>query len=134
MNNKDFYWSVIKQGRLSFTGAAERLNIWSNFRRTGLIQPFETPLPCSSTSDLAILVRSEAKESARRNEIRDGWGNQQYWAENDICVIHVIGIGAFEDVEVKDVLQVPVLSREYNIALLDKVALRLGFSKNIAQI
>ena len=98
------------------------------------MKPFETPLPCSSTSDLAILVRSEAKESARRNQIRDGWGNQQYWAENDSCVIPVIGIGAFEDVEVKDVLQVTVLSREYNIALLDKVALRLGFSKNIAQI
>ena len=121
--------SVIKQGRLSFKGEAERLNIWSNFRRTGQIDPFEKPLPCSPSSDLAILVRSETKDSARRNEIRDSWGNQRHWQNNDICVIHVIGIGAFEDVERNDVLQVPVLSREYNIPLLDKVALRLGFMK-----
>lgn len=119
---------MVKQERLSFTGKAERLNIWSNFRRRGELDPFEVPYPCSPTSNLAILVRSAARDHAKRNEIRDSWGNQKYWpSKYDICVIHVITIGAFEDI-INDVLQVPVLSREYNIPIVDKVALRIGLS------
>ena len=79
-------------------------------------------------------MRSEAKDVSRRNEIRDSWGNQKYWEKNDICLIHVIGIGAFDDLEKNDVLQIPVLSRDYNIPLLDKVALRLGFEGSKDQL